>query len=211
MDDKVLKVALVLEQEELVPYKASEGSAGVDLRASASCLIYPGQTVLVPTGMRMAIPNGYHLEIRPRSGLSLKTRLRVVNSPGTIDSDYRDEVKIILQNQFSQSEIPSLLLSSSPLFDRFGPIKDKISVEKFLQLEGQNIDPMLEKSLLFVKEESIYLDENGNPWGTENVEAGERIAQAILSYTPEWQFDLVEDFSNYIEDRGGGFGHSGVK
>ncbi len=85
----------------LPKYETSQ-SAGCDIRA---CLenreklcIKPGQRMLVPTGLAMQIPKGYEIQIRPRSGLSLKTDLLVVNSPGTVDADYRGEVKIILGN-----------------------------------------------------------------------------------------------------------------
>lgn len=61
-------------------------------------IIAPGQTVLVPTGFRLQIPSGYEVQIRPRSGLALKHGIGILNSPGTIDEDYRGEVKIILSN-----------------------------------------------------------------------------------------------------------------
>lgn len=88
-----------------LPQYETIGAAGCDIRASLEeesrskgLIIKPGQRVLVPTGICMEIPVGYEVQVRPRSGLSLKTKLLVVNSPGTIDSDYRGEVKIILGN-----------------------------------------------------------------------------------------------------------------
>ena len=83
------------------------GSAGVDLRAclpEEGIIISPGQRVLIPTGISVEIPDGFEWQIRPRSGLSLKTNLLIPNSPGTIDSDYRGEVSIILGN-FGESPI----------------------------------------------------------------------------------------------------------
>lgn len=83
------------------PSYQSIGAAGADLRASleeGSMTILPGERKLVPTGLSVEIPLGYEWQIRPRSGLSLKTGLLVPNSPGTIDSDYRGEVKVILGN-----------------------------------------------------------------------------------------------------------------
>lgn len=84
-------------------------AAGADIRA---CLgpgeemsIKPGERVLIPTGLSVEIPQGYEIQVRPRSGLSLKTGLMVVNSPGTIDSDYRGELKVILGNLGSKDEI----------------------------------------------------------------------------------------------------------
>ena len=85
-----------------LPNYETTGSAGADVRASLglgeSLLIKPGERVLVPTGLSMEIPFGYEVQVRPRSGLSFKTGLMVLNSPGTVDSDYRGEVKIILGN-----------------------------------------------------------------------------------------------------------------
>lgn len=90
-----------------LPTYETEGAAGADIRAclnSDTMMIKPGERALVPTGLAFEIPFGYEIQVRPRSGLSLKTDLLVVNSPGTIDCDYRGEVKIILGN-FGQSNI----------------------------------------------------------------------------------------------------------
>jgi dUTP pyrophosphatase len=85
-----------------LPFYATEGAAGADIRASlpekSSIIVRPGERVLVPTGLSMEIPLGYEVQVRPRSGLSLKSSLMVVNSPGTIDCDYRGEVSIIIGN-----------------------------------------------------------------------------------------------------------------
>ncbi len=85
-----------------LPFYATEGAAGADIRASlpekTSIIIKPGERVLVPTGLSMEIPLGYEIQVRPRSGLSLKSSLMVVNAPGTIDCDYRGEVNIIVGN-----------------------------------------------------------------------------------------------------------------
>lgn len=92
-----------------LPSYESTGAAGADVRASLglgeSLLIKPGERVLVPTGLSMEIPFGYEVQVRPRSGLSFKTGLMVLNSPGTIDSDYRGEVKIILGNLSNKDEV----------------------------------------------------------------------------------------------------------
>ncbi|MBC7538330.1 MAG: dUTP diphosphatase [Bacteriovorax sp.] len=94
-----------------LPCYETKGAAGADVRASLgtgeSLLIKPGERVLVPTGLSMEIPFGYEVQVRPRSGLSFKTGLMVLNSPGTIDSDYRGEVKIILGNLSNIDEVIS--------------------------------------------------------------------------------------------------------
>jgi dUTP pyrophosphatase len=83
-----------------LPAYATEGSAGMDIHAAVhdDLIVPPGQTVLVPTGFAIAVPRGFEAQIRPRSGLALKSNIGVLNSPGTIDSDYRGEVRIILTN-----------------------------------------------------------------------------------------------------------------
>lgn len=85
---------------ELVPVYATDGAAGADLKAhlDAAIVIKPGERILVPTGIRMAIPRGWEGQVRPRSGLALKKGLTLLNSPGTIDADYRGEVKVLLIN-----------------------------------------------------------------------------------------------------------------
>lgn len=81
-----------------LPEYATPASAGVDLRASEGCVIPPGGRVLVPTGLRIALPEDYEAQIRPRSGLALRHGVTLPNSPGTIDADYRGEVRVILMN-----------------------------------------------------------------------------------------------------------------
>jgi dUTP pyrophosphatase len=83
-----------------LPNATTEGSAGVDLRAATPgpLLIRPGERLLVPTGLRIALPLGFEAQIRPRSGLALRHGISIPNAPGTIDSDYRGEIQVILMN-----------------------------------------------------------------------------------------------------------------
>lgn len=83
-----------------LPEYATDGSSGLDLRAATeSDLVIPkGKVVLIPTNLRVEIPMGYEIQVRPRSGLAAKNGVGVLNSPGTIDSDYRGEIKVILFN-----------------------------------------------------------------------------------------------------------------
>ncbi len=83
-----------------VPSYSTEHSAGMDVRAALSndMVVKPGDVVLVPTNLSVEIPVGYEIQVRPRSGLAIKHGIDILNSPGTIDSDYRGEVKIILFN-----------------------------------------------------------------------------------------------------------------
>ncbi len=94
-----IQVAIELcRPEARLPQYAHDDDAGTDIYAAETVTIAPGQTVLVATGLKVAIPDGFELQIRPRSGLSFKTPLRVPNTPGTIDAGYRDEVRVIMQN-----------------------------------------------------------------------------------------------------------------
>jgi dUTP pyrophosphatase len=86
-----------LHPDAVVPKYATPGAAGFDLVALEDTKLNLGDTTLVKTGLSVEIPEGYELQVRPRSGTSLKTGLRVVNSPGTVDSDYRGEVCVIMQ------------------------------------------------------------------------------------------------------------------
>ncbi|MFA7058115.1 MAG: dUTP diphosphatase [Candidatus Cloacimonadales bacterium] len=89
-----------LDKTAELPQKFSEHAAGYDVRACLKepLIIEPNKVILVPTGLAIAIETGYEVQIRPRSGLALKSQIGVLNSPGTIDPDYRGEVKIILFN-----------------------------------------------------------------------------------------------------------------
>lgn len=87
-----------LTETAIVPKRATKEAAGFDLHADGPALIAPHQTAIVGTGIAMAIPEGYEGQVRPRSGLAAKYGITVLNSPGTIDSDYRGEVKVILIN-----------------------------------------------------------------------------------------------------------------
>ncbi|WP_417621088.1 dUTP diphosphatase [Parasphingorhabdus sp.] len=81
-----------------LPSYETSGSAGMDVRAAEALTIAPSKRGLVGTGFAFAIPEGYEIQVRPRSGLALKNGIGVPNSPGTIDSDYRGELKVILIN-----------------------------------------------------------------------------------------------------------------
>lgn len=87
-----------LSPDATVPTYGTEGATGFDLYASADVIIAPGETVLIPTGLAFEIPVGYEMQIRPRSGVTYNTKLRVANSPGTIDADYRGEVSVLIDN-----------------------------------------------------------------------------------------------------------------
>lgn len=96
--DKIGVKVVNISGLDLPEYK-TEGSAGMDLRSAVDTTLNPGCRILVPTLIQIALPKGYEAQVRPRSGLALKYGVTVLNSPGTIDSDYRGEIGVILINQ----------------------------------------------------------------------------------------------------------------
>lgn len=95
-----MKIKIINKSKHPLPEYATERSAGVDLKANLDSYIVlkPLQRALIPTGLFMEIPAGFEAQVRPRSGLAAKNGITVLNSPGTIDADYRGEVKVILVN-----------------------------------------------------------------------------------------------------------------
>ena len=154
-------------ENAVVPQYARLGDAGMDIRASEDVLIRPQETLPIPTGLKFAIPVGYEIQVRPRSGLSLNTPLRVANSPGTIDSGFRGEVKVIMTNS--------------------SPSLDESSSESVLDLTTK-----------------------GNVPGSYLIRQGDRIAQIVLQKVPAINWIEVESVDDIGQDRGGGFGSSGI-
>lgn len=92
-----------LHQDAIIPVYQTKGASGFDLHALEDVNVYSKATMLIKTGLSFEISEGYEMQVRPRSGMSLKTKIRVSNSPGTVDSDYRGEVCVIIDN-LSDSE-----------------------------------------------------------------------------------------------------------
>lgn len=99
MEKVIVKIVRENDKIELPKYETS-GAAGLDVRANITESIVLGslERTLVPTGLKIAIPEGYEVQVRPRSGLALKYGITLLNTPGTIDSDYRGELKMIIAN-----------------------------------------------------------------------------------------------------------------
>lgn len=174
------------DKDVSLPFYANAGDAGMDIRANEDVILLPGETKVIPTGLKFHIPDGYEVQIRPRSGLSLKTPLRIANTPGTIDSGYKDEIGIILNNAS-----PVIVLNAKQ-----DPLTKEITYD------------MPEYPL----EMCHTIDEKNNAFGAYIIRKGDRIAQAVLcKYT---HMNLIETRKGMIEtmgiNRGGGFGHSGV-
>ena len=153
-------------EDAKLPQYAHDGDAGMDLYAAEDVIVYPGRSALVPVGIKLAIPYGYEVQIRPRSGVSLKTPLRIPNSPGTIDCGYRDEVNVIVYNA------------------------------SIMEKEGSS--------------EPLTIDQKGCIHGTYKIRKGDRIAQMVVAKVEYCNFIETDNVKEIGEDRGGGFGSSGV-
>ena len=100
-----MKINIINQSKHTLPSYQTSSSAGMDLRANLeqSVILNPLQRALIPTGLYLELPVGYEAQIRPRSGLAYKHGISIVNSPGTIDADYRGEIKVLLVNLSDQS------------------------------------------------------------------------------------------------------------
>ena len=96
----MIEVAIINQSAFELPAYATEGAAGLDVRANITepIVLAPLERLLIPTGLFVAIPLGYEIQIRPRSGMAFKHGITVLNTPGTIDADYRGEIKVLLVN-----------------------------------------------------------------------------------------------------------------
>ena len=126
-----MKVQIINKSHHQLPQYATELSAGLDLRANIETAIElkPLQRCLVPTGLYMALPKGYEAQVRPRSGLAIKKGISVLNSPGTIDADYRGEICVILIN-----------LSSENFIIEDGERIAQLVISKFEQIQWDEVD-----------------------------------------------------------------------
>ena len=169
---KIINIPVELMEDAKTPAYARLGDAGLDVYSTEDIEIGPGETKLIHTGLKVAIPRGYELQVRPKSGISLKTKLRVANTPGTIDSGYRDEVCVIIEN-----------------------LEPKIAdIDYDFDERGRTII----NSILHGKSYSI--------------EKGQKIAQLVLNEIVVANFEKVNSIAEVEgEDRGGGFGSTGLK
>lgn len=159
--------------DAIMPAYAHPSDAGMDVFATEEITINPGETKLVPLGIKVAIPLGYELQVRPKSGRCLKTKLRVANTPGTIDAGYRDELAVILENvdpPIRGIKVPNTWQENDPIM--FGHI------------------------------------EFGSPY---TIGKGEKFAQLVLSEVPKVAWVEVDSVDLLGENRGGGFGSTGLK
>lgn len=170
-----------LHPDAVIPKYAKPGDSGFDLVATEDVVIEPGQTALVPTGLAFEIPVSYELQVRPRSGLSLKTKLRVANTPGTVDACYRGEVKVIMDNIHQKERGHSWNLET--LDDELVPYR------KFIECGWSDAFTAI---------------------GTYLIRKGDRIAQGVIQPVKIAELVESEDLSDSVRGEDG-FGSSGVK
>ena len=154
-----------------IPQYANTSDSGMDVYALDDYIITPGETKLIPTGIKLALPPGYEIQVRPKSGRALKTKLRIANTPGTVDAGYRDEIKVIVEN----------------------------------------IEPP-------IKDIEYDFDDNGTPiiksilhGAAYTIGKGEKFCQLVLMEVPKAALYRVEQVGEIGENRGGGFGSTGLK
>lgn len=130
-----MKIQIVNKSKHTLPAYATELSAGVDLRANidAPIVLEPMQRCMVPTGLYIALPKGFEAQVRPRSGLAIKKGVTVLNSPGTIDADYRGEICIILVN-----------LSADAFVIEDGERVAQMVIARYEQAEWEQVDVLNE-------------------------------------------------------------------
>lgn len=169
---KIIEIPVELMEDAKIPTYARLGDAGLDIYSTEDIEIGPGETKLIHTGLKVAIPRGYELQVRPKSGISLKTKLRVANTPGTIDSGYRDEVCVIIEN------LEPKIADIDYDFDERG----RTVINSILHGKSYTIDK------------------------------GQKIAQLVLNEIVVANFEKVNSIAEVEgEDRGGGFGSTGLK
>jgi dUTP pyrophosphatase len=180
-----------LHPDAVIPRYATELAAGFDLVAVEDVIIEPGDTALIRTGIAVQLPEGYEMQIRPRSGISKKTKLRVSNSPGTVDADYTGEVGVLIDN----------------VAQRLYEIEDYGN--------GPELDVQYHDALLTIDNSGYLptgsiLTEDPVPVGTYIIRKGDRICQAVIAEAPQAVFVEVDELDD--TKRGtGGFGSTGVK
>ncbi|MBG9736452.1 dUTP diphosphatase [Paenibacillus alvei] len=180
-----------LHPDAAIPKYATDLAAGFDLVAVDDVIIAPGETKLIPLGFAVEIPEGFEFQVRPRSGVTWKTKLRVGNSPGTVDGDFRGEVKVIVDN--------------TAHLVTYG------AVQYYETVDGSFADTeMMRICFSTVGSHDIYEEcRKQVSKGTYIIRKGDRIAQGVIA--PVYRADFIEVEELGETKRGdGGFGHTGV-
>ncbi|MGD0282535.1 MAG: dUTP diphosphatase [Dissulfurispiraceae bacterium] len=179
-----------------IPSYAHEGDAGFDLAAADRVVVYPFQKKIVPTGLKVELPKGFELQIRPRSGVSLKKPISIANAPGTIDSNYRGEVGIIVHHIpfVTRWQAWAVILWVAMLIIAAVAIADP----------ARNIIGILTGGIIIW----LMLKVSAIPY---IVEKGDRVAQGVICALPEVEHAVIAEDALSETTRGsGGFGSTGI-
>ncbi|MPQ42660.1 dUTP diphosphatase [Clostridium tarantellae] len=206
-------VYIEYDKNAITPKYETSLSAGADVFATEDMVIKPFETVAIPLNLKFAIPDNMEIQIRARSGLSLKTHLKISNSIGTIDADSISNISVILENNYNIANLPYEIATDINKLNDLRENYTEIKLKDYLESKGENLEPFKEGDIAYKKllKTYIYLDKNGNPYGTIYIKKGNRIAQMVLAkyYKANFiQVDNVKVIKNV--DRGGGFGHTGI-
>jgi dUTP pyrophosphatase len=163
----------VIRDGATLPAYANPYDAGMDVCAAVDVEIPPGRTVIVPTGLKFAIPEGYEIQVRPRSGISLNTPLRLSNSPGTIDAGYRNEVGILMTNTSPEQTEHAVSEESCQLtLDSKGNKKGSYIIRKGERIAQLVLAEVPRMNLVRVDSVSEIGSDRGGGFGSTGVRGG---------------------------------------
>jgi dUTP pyrophosphatase len=201
-----------LHPDAVIPKYVHIGDSGFDLYAIEDVIVEPGQTVKVRTGLSFEIPDGYELQIRPRSGVSAKTKLRVSNTPGTVDASYRGEVMVLVDNI---TPIKYNLHTDQPDDEIIYELSEQTAWGHYVTvIDERTAHSDVGNWLNTINGDKVFHPENdfGPRYldGTYIIKKGDRIAQGVI--VPVIRADIVEVDELSDTTRGtGGFGSTGVR
>ena len=212
-EQRVRDVYIQYDKNGETPKYETPLAAGADLFAAEDMVIRPFEKVAIPLGLKFAIPDNMELQIRARSGLSLRTNLKISNSIGTIDADSVSDISVILENNYNIANLPYEIANDISILDDLKNNYNEVRLSDYLESKGHDISSYEDEGKKAYKKllkTYIYLDKNGNPYGTIYIKKGNRIAQMVLAKYYKANFIKTDDVSKLKSvNRGGGFGHTG--
>ncbi len=213
-DNNLIDIYIECSNDATVPKYETDLAAGADLFAATDMVIRPFQRVAIPLNIKFAIPDNMEIQIRARSGLSLRTDLKISNSIGTIDADSIDNISVILENEYNISSLPYQIANDPSILTDLKENYTQIKLKDYLISKGESVVAFEEydKSFRKLLKNYIYIDKNGNPYGSIYIKKGNRIAQMVLAHYYKANFIKIDDITKIKKgvNRGGGFGHTGL-
>ncbi|MDU2148755.1 MAG: aminotransferase [Paeniclostridium sordellii] len=211
-NSKSVDVFIEYGENATIPKYETPLASGADLFAARDMVIRPFEKVAIPLNIKFAIPDNMEIQIRARSGLSLKTNLKISNSVGTIDADSVSEISVILENNYNIANLPYEIAND---IEKLRDLKEnykEVRLIDYVESQGYDINEYKECEKAYKKllKNYIYLDKNGNPYGSIYIQKGNRVAQMVLAKYYRANFIHVYDVEEIKGvNRGGGFGHTG--